>query len=228
LKRMSEITLEFRVSRLDEEYFFLQAIVPASQLLGTFIACDLLTVDACDELRSLLDVEDFSYWGEATRVISEAGEDVRVYQPGSSLYSTVPRSLLSQVLDEWSRFVLDHEERSFRLEFEPTVLEITDESNVLVGSFESELAQYFEGNWDEHGYIDTGVVSSWIPNSEQYETIIGSHYALALTEDGRWVVIDDRRRIGGGLRCWLISGSQAREWMDRNKIHYSPGEYPFD
>jgi hypothetical protein len=225
---MREIKIHFILGRLDERVYPKTTTDDIPPWLGLFLSCDLEKLSHCDEFRSLLDLDDYSFWGQATRAISEAGEDVRVYQPGSSLYSSVPRSLLSQVLDEWSRFVVDHEERSFRLDFEPTVLEITDDNGVLVGSFESELAQYFEGNWDEHGYIDTGVVSSWIPNSEQYETIIGSHYALALTEDGRWVVIDDRRRIGGGLRCWLISGSQAREWMDRNKIHYSPGEYPFD
>jgi hypothetical protein len=209
---MRIIDLRFDLDRLDEEWIFPNMVaVGVPPWLHLFFACDLTKPSHCDEFRSLLVSEDFAYWGEATRAISEAGGEVRMYEPGSSLYSVAPRSLLTRVLDEWSQFIVDHEERTVHLDFDPTVLEITDDDGVVIGSFLAELARYHEGDRDDQNhYIDTGVARSFVPNAEQYTAIVGSHYGLAITEDDRWVLIDDRRRIGGDITRRQISGPRPR------------------
>jgi hypothetical protein len=228
---MRTVDLHFDLDRLDDEWIFPRVVADSvPPWLHLFFSCDLTKPSHCDEFRSLLGSEDFAYWGEATRVISEAGGEVRMYEPGSSLYSVATRSLLTRVLDEWSQFIVNHEERIVHLDYDPTVLDITDDNGVVIGSFLAELARYHEGAEDdeEDHYLDTGVVASFVPNAEQYTAVIGSHYALAITDDDRWVLIDDRRRIGGDITRRQISGPQALAWLDRNNFRHRSGHYPFD
>ena len=225
---MRQLTVQLKHNRLDDDRIYPRADIDGVVWLGVFIGADVRTTDDVTRLRSDLRSEDFSYWGQATRAISASGGEVRVYEPGAINYTVMPRWLLSAVLDEWEQFLNSHIERTVSWDYAPTVLDITDAAGAVIGSFKSESSYYHEGDWDRDGYIDTGVKHHWTSNSPKHESILGSHYALAYTEDQRWIVVDDRRRLGGEVRRRQISGPEAKAWLDRNKVLYTASNYTFD